>query len=425
MRTKWLGGLGVLGVVIGLMLLSPDPVDGQQGPPSMFGKKGMKGGGYGGLAGPGGGYSGQQYGGGSIPAPGGGGQPIVVVQMQPPGGPGGPQGYGMQYGGQGGDRGGYGGMGGDRGGYGMKGGDRGSYGGMGGDRGGPGGMMGKGMGSMDPAEKADKTFSYFARATGGDVIDMGKLPPESRFAIRGVFEKYGVAPPRDGDVITRQQFVSTVGPAMARMSGDRGSGGDRGGPGGYGDPNRSWNDPGNNWGSDPNRDRKDDKKDGKDDKKDKKDKEPAVFAVRYGKLPDGLPLWWGDYDTNKDGQIGLHEWRLADEPTAKFYEMDLDGDGLLTPDEYLRYKNRVEENEKVVAMRQAAEDGEGRPTRPSSGGMGGDRNGNHGGGDTGPNPFRMGGSKDDANSQGGDRSKGGDRPGKGKGKGKKGGGQEN
>jgi Ca2+-binding EF-hand superfamily protein len=51
----------------------------------------------------------------------------------------------------------------------------------------------------------------------------------------------------------------------------------------------------------------------------------------------GLPAWFTTLDTDKDGQVGLYEWRKAGKATATFNEMDLDQDGLLTRDEYLRF----------------------------------------------------------------------------------------
>jgi hypothetical protein len=421
MRTKWLGCCGLLGFVTCLILLSPDPVDGQQPPGGFGGKgKGKKGGGDP-SAYQGGQFGGGQYGGGQF----GGGQPGGFGTQQV-GGPGSPRGITMQFGGPGGPNASGSGPqppGGDRG-FGMGGPGMGKSG-----FGGPG--MGKGGG--DPADRADKSFSWFAAATGGQVIDMGKLEPESRARVRGVYEKYGLPPPSDNAVISRNQFVNTVGPAMAARSammgpggfggpGGRGGPGGPGGPGGFGDPNRSYNDPSNNWGSDPRDfgDRRDPNDPRGRDRKEEK-KEPPVFAVRYGKLPDGLPLWWNDYDTNKDGQIGLHEWRLANEPTAKFYEMDLDGDGLLTPEEYLRYAAMKEEKEKVEALAKAAEEGIERPNRPSATAGEGRRPGGPSGVGGGPNPWvggGKGGGKDDA-SQGSERRGKGDFMGKGdKGKGK-------
>lgn len=63
-------------------------------------------------------------------------------------------------------------------------------------------------------------------------------------------------------------------------------------------------------------------------------------------LTGGLPAWFTKYDTDKDGQIGLYEWREAGEDIAKYDAMDLDQDGLLTVGEYMRYLKKVEEEEK-------------------------------------------------------------------------------
>jgi hypothetical protein len=65
--------------------------------------------------------------------------------------------------------------------------------------------------------------------------------------------------------------------------------------------------------------------------------DPRAVAARYGKLPPGLPDWFVLLDEDQDGQIGLYEWRKAKRPTAEFVAMDLNGDGLLPADEYLRY----------------------------------------------------------------------------------------
>jgi Ca2+-binding EF-hand superfamily protein len=51
----------------------------------------------------------------------------------------------------------------------------------------------------------------------------------------------------------------------------------------------------------------------------------------------GLPDWFTKLDTDKDGQISLAQWRKAGKDIALFEEMDLNGDGLLTRDEYLRW----------------------------------------------------------------------------------------
>jgi Ca2+-binding EF-hand superfamily protein len=58
---------------------------------------------------------------------------------------------------------------------------------------------------------------------------------------------------------------------------------------------------------------------------------------RAGKLPDNLPDWFKEYDINKDGQVAHHEWlKKSTDPISKFFGMDKNDDGLLTPDEVIR-----------------------------------------------------------------------------------------
>jgi EF hand domain-containing protein len=62
-----------------------------------------------------------------------------------------------------------------------------------------------------------------------------------------------------------------------------------------------------------------------------------VVAVRFGKLPPGLPRWFEQLDTDRDGQVALHEWRKANLAIAEYEAMDLNGDNLLTADEWFRF----------------------------------------------------------------------------------------
>ena len=68
------------------------------------------------------------------------------------------------------------------------------------------------------------------------------------------------------------------------------------------------------------------------------------MPARPGIAAGGLPTWFTDLDMDKDGQISLVEWRKAGRAIAAFQEMDLDGDGLLTKEEYARYL-RIKEKE--------------------------------------------------------------------------------
>jgi Ca2+-binding EF-hand superfamily protein len=66
------------------------------------------------------------------------------------------------------------------------------------------------------------------------------------------------------------------------------------------------------------------------------------------KPANALPDWFATLDTDNDKQISLYEWRAGGRPIALFQEMDLNGDGLLTPEEYLRWvkKKEIEENQR-------------------------------------------------------------------------------
>lgn len=68
------------------------------------------------------------------------------------------------------------------------------------------------------------------------------------------------------------------------------------------------------------------------------DRRPTVF--RAGKLPKELPKWFGELDTDGDGQIALFEWR-ASKSLDEFVEYDRNEDGLITPEEVLRKLNIV------------------------------------------------------------------------------------
>jgi len=62
---------------------------------------------------------------------------------------------------------------------------------------------------------------------------------------------------------------------------------------------------------------------------------PVVY--RAGKLPPGLPDWFTQLDTDRDGQVGLYEWKHSGRPLEEFHAMDRNGDGFLTVEEVLRY----------------------------------------------------------------------------------------
>jgi Ca2+-binding EF-hand superfamily protein len=64
------------------------------------------------------------------------------------------------------------------------------------------------------------------------------------------------------------------------------------------------------------------------------ERKPVVY--RFGKLPPELPAWFAEFDTDKDAQIGLYEWRQSGRPLQEFRAMDRNDDGFLTAEEVLR-----------------------------------------------------------------------------------------
>jgi hypothetical protein len=66
------------------------------------------------------------------------------------------------------------------------------------------------------------------------------------------------------------------------------------------------------------------------------ERRPTVYRV--GKLPKELPPWFAQLDRDRDGQVGLYEWKQAGRPLNDFLARDLNGDGFLTAEEVLRYE---------------------------------------------------------------------------------------
>jgi hypothetical protein len=74
------------------------------------------------------------------------------------------------------------------------------------------------------------------------------------------------------------------------------------------------------------------------EKQQEEEKRPVVYRV--GNLPKELLTqapWFEELDKDKDGQVGLYEWKSAGRPIKDFLAMDANGDGFLTAEEMLRY----------------------------------------------------------------------------------------
>ena len=131
---------------------------------------------------------------------------------------------------------------------------------------------------------------------------------------------------------------------------------------------------------------------------------PRVSVSRFGKLPKEAPAFFTEYDDDRDGMVGLYEWRRHGRKSAEFVEMDLNADGYLTADEWLRY-NRIaieKRDQESLADKSPAERGAttNRVSTPDRGGADkspgdkggkGDRGGkDRGGKDKPANPFTTG-----------------------------------
>jgi hypothetical protein len=66
------------------------------------------------------------------------------------------------------------------------------------------------------------------------------------------------------------------------------------------------------------------------------DRKPVVFRAG-GTMPAGLPPWFKQLDTDGDGQVALYEWRKAGKDLDEFKNWDLNDDGLITPEEAIKY----------------------------------------------------------------------------------------
>lgn len=64
--------------------------------------------------------------------------------------------------------------------------------------------------------------------------------------------------------------------------------------------------------------------------------DPRPTVLRYGSLPKEVPKWWAEVDADRDVQLSLFEWRTAGRKVDDFAVLDLNNDGYVTVEEYLR-----------------------------------------------------------------------------------------
>jgi len=149
------------------------------------------------------------------------------------------------------------------------------------------------------------------------------------------------------------------------------------------------------------------------------------YSTAYEHLPEGVPSWFLERDTDNDGQLTLFEYangQMMTEAIAKEFEfLDLNNDGILTIDECyqaikaeeeakLKAKTDEREKSRTTATSSTPERGNSPDgNRPRGDGRGGNRNRNdRGGNDRGDRPDRGGGDRPDRG--GGNRPDRGNRP---------------
>lgn len=167
-------------------------------------------------------------------------------------------------------------------------------------------------GGMDP----DALFKMSDK--NGD----GKISrEEASRRLQPTFDQYDTN--RDG-FIDSTEFKAYLAVAMSGVGGG-GPGGDRGdrGPGGAGLPGGPGGYSGGPGGFPSGADPK---------IEDAENERPVVY--RFGKLPKDFP--YSGLDKDEDGQISLYEWRTASKSVDEFLDRDLNGDGFLTAEEWLR-----------------------------------------------------------------------------------------
>jgi hypothetical protein len=230
------------------------------------------------------------------------------------------------------------------------------------------------MGGRPTGSDPERSWQFMQRLTNstGDTIDLSKIPAQSRPFLKMRAERDGTEPLPESGTMTKAQFLDFHAKNEARKAANAANGGSAGpdngmggrGMRGMGDPNGGgwnqggWNQGGWNqggWGSNGNRP--------PFEKKETEEEKPV--AMRYGKLPKDLPSWYDELDVDKDGQVSLYEYRKSSKDTKEaltkeFMEMDLNGDGLITADEYLRFNRKKNIDTKVEAY--VASDGEDRPS---------------------------------------------------------------
>jgi hypothetical protein len=104
------------------------------------------------------------------------------------------------------------------------------------------------------------------------------------------------------------------------------------------------------------------------DQEQPQEKRTTVYHI--GNMPKDLPPWFLQYDTDKDGQIGLYEWKAAGRPIEEFRQMDLNNDGFLTVEEVMHHQKILTKKNPQGGTGDLAQAFPGFPGFPGAGGPG-------------------------------------------------------
>src|SRR5262249_48133674 len=69
------------------------------------------------------------------------------------------------------------------------------------------------------------------------------------------------------------------------------------------------------------------------------------LSVRLLSGAKGVPSWFHDLDTNRDGQVSISEWRKSGRKIADFRKYDLNCDGFISPGEALQMVKKASQLE--------------------------------------------------------------------------------
>jgi Ca2+-binding EF-hand superfamily protein len=106
------------------------------------------------------------------------------------------------------------------------------------------------------------------------------------------------------------------------------------------------------------------------------DQRPTVYRADNLPKDKNFPTWFAELDRDKDGQVGLYEWKAMGRPVDEFVKWDLNGDGFITAEEVLRYlKAQAKKDAKAGTSSDPSASGPaspwGPPGWPKGGGKGG------------------------------------------------------